>query len=282
MDDPAKPPEPGDPGSPVILPPSADVAPENERSRQRLPWILSGVLLLIIVGGFAVWFATRSSGKAVPAVVGLRIDNAVTRLQADGFKVEIARQSNAKQPGVVFGQNPAADAKANSGSSVRLLVSRGPSSSTVPNAVGLAQSEGRSQIVKAGFAVTTVQVSSEQAVGTIIAQAPAAGERVTPGSKVRINVSKGAASVDVPSEVGTLADQAQSDLAAKGFKPAVSRVASDQPVDTVISQDPSGGQAHKGATVQLSVSEGPQTGTTTETTTTTTVPAATTGTTTTG
>jgi beta-lactam-binding protein with PASTA domain len=295
-DDPTK---PARPVTPVILPPDSEVVHEEEqthvlangtrlrkvdrveqrsRTRELLPWILIAVLLALLVGGFAVWYFTRSSTKPVPAVVGLRIDNAVTRLQADGFKVQIARQSSAKPPGVVFGQNPAADAKADSGSSVRLLVSRGPSSSTVPNAVGLPQSEGRSQLVKAGFAVTTAQVFSDQPAGTVVAQEPAAGEHSAPGTKVRLNVSKGAASADVPSEVGTLVDQAQADLAAKGFKPAVVRVASDQAIDTVVSQSPDGGQARKGATVRLSVSEGPPTATTTQTTTTT-VPAATTGTT---
>ena len=148
----------------------------------------------------------------------------------------------------------------------------------MPNAVGLPQSEGRSQLVKAGFAVTTAQVFSNQPAGTVVAQEPAAGEHSAPGTKVRLNVSKGAASVDVPSEVGSLVDQAQADLAAKGFKPEVVRVASDQAIDTVVSQSPDGGQARKGATVRLSVSEGPPTATTTQTTTTT-VPAATTGTT---
>ena len=252
--------------------------------RERLPWILIALLLAAIVGGLAIWYFTKSSTKPVPAVVGQRIDSAVTRLQADGFKVVIARQSNARQPGIVFGQNPAADTKADSGSSVRLLVSNGPSSKTVPNAVGLPQSEARSQLVKAGFTVTTAQVFSAQAAGTVVAQDPAAGAHSAPGTKVRLNVSKGAARVDVPSEVGVIVDQAQSDLAAKGFKPTVVRVASDQPIDTVVSQSPSGGQARKGAGVQLNVSEGPQTATTTGTTTTTTVPATTgtTGTTTTG
>jgi beta-lactam-binding protein with PASTA domain len=287
---------------PVILPDDADVMHEQERTRvladgtrvrevdrvehhsrmrERLPWILIALLLALIVGGFAVWYFTRSSTKPVPAVVGLRIDNAVTRLQGDGFKVRITRQSNAKSPGLVFGQDPAAGVKADSGSTVQLLVSNGPSSATVPNAVGLAQSEARSQLVKAGFAVTTAQVFSDQPAGTVVAQDPAAGERVTPGGKVRLNVSKGAGRVDVPSEVGNTVDQATSDLAAAGFKPAVSRVPSDQPVDTVVAQNPSGGQARKGSTVRLNVSQGPSTATTTQSTTTTTVPTSTTGTTTT-
>jgi serine/threonine-protein kinase len=127
-------------------------------------------------------------------------------------------------------------------------------------------------------------VFSDQATGTVVAQDPAAGDRVAPGTKVRLNVSKGKGSADVPSEVGVLVDQASSDLTAKGFKPTVVRVASDQPIDTVVSQSPSGGQARKGAAVQLDVSEGPPTTTTTDTTATTTVPATTgtTGTTTTG
>ena len=109
---------------------------EQSRMRERLPWILIALLLALLVAGAAAYLLTRSDTKPVPAVVGLRIDEAVTRLQADGFKAEIARQSNEKAPGVVFGQNPAADDDADEGSSVRLLVSNGPSSKTVPNAVG--------------------------------------------------------------------------------------------------------------------------------------------------
>lgn len=256
---------------------------QQSRMRERLPWILIVLLLALLVAGFAAWYLTRSETKPVPAVVGLRIDDAVSRLQADGFKVEIARQSNAKAPGIVFGQNPAAEADADSGSSVRVLVSNGPSSSTVLNAVGLTQSDARSQLVKAGFTVTTAQVFSDQPAGTVVAQDPAAGEKVAPGAKVRLNVSKGSGQIDVPSEIGKTVDDAESDLVAQGFKPAVTRVASDEPIDTVVAQSPSGGRARKGSTVSLSVSEGPATDTTpTETTTTTTtVPSTTASTTTT-
>ena len=253
---------------------------QQSRMRERLPWILIALLLALLVAGAAAYLLTRSDTKPVPAVVGLRIDEAVTRLQADGFKAEIARQSNEKAPGVVFGQNPAADDDADEGSTVRLLVSNGPSSKTVPNAVGDTQSDARSRLVEAGFTVTTAQVFSDQPAGTVVAQDPAAGERVAPGAKVRLNVSKGSNEIDVPSEVGKTVDEAESDLAAQGFKSAVTRVESDEPIDTVVEQDPSGGQARKGSTVQLSVSEGPPAETTTETTTTT-VPATTGSTTTT-
>ncbi len=136
----------------------------------------------------------------------------------------------------------------------------------MPNAVGLSQAEARAALVDAGFAVTTAQVNSDEPPGTVVAQDPAAGEKVEPGSKVRVNVSKGVASADVPSEVGNLVDEAESELTAAGFKTSVTRVESDEPVDTVVAQDPSSGQASKGSTVELSVSQGPPEVTTSETT----------------
>jgi serine/threonine-protein kinase len=253
---------------------------QRSTMRDRLPWIIIGVLAAILLAGIATWYFTRTDTKPVPGVVGLQVDDAVTKLQADGFKVAIVRQSNDQAAGVVFGQNPAANTDADEGSSVRVLVSNGPSTTTVPNAVGLTQSDARSQLVEAGFTVTTAQVFSEQPSGEVVAQDPAAGEKVAPGTKVRLNVSKGSGEVDVPSVVGATLDDARSDLEAQGFKSSVTRVASDQPVDTVVAQSPSGGTAPKGATVRLSVSEGPPADTT-ETTTITTAPAATTSATTT-
>ena len=250
------------------------------RFRELLPWIAVAVVGVLIIAGLGIWYFTRSSSKTVPAVVGMTSDAAVTTLQKDGFKVQIQQQSNAKPSGIVFGQNPGADAKADDGSTVKLLVSKGPSQATVPNAVGLPQAEARDRLVSAGFKVTSAQVFSDQKAGNVVAQAPAAGDRVAPHSTVRINVSKGTGTVAVPSVVGTTVDQAQSQLTAKGFKPVVTHVQSDSPADTVVNQSPSGGQAPKGSTVQLSVSSGPQTTTTTSgSTTTVTTPTTTTTTT---
>jgi beta-lactam-binding protein with PASTA domain len=245
------------------------------RFRELLPWIAVAVVGVLIIAGLGIWYFTRSSSKTVPAVVGMTSDAAVSRLQQDGFKVQITQQSNSKPSGIVFGQNPGADTKADDGSTVKLLVSKGPSQATVPNAVGLPKAEARDRLVNAGFKVTSAQVFSDQHAGNVVAQAPAAGDRVAPHSTVRINVSKGTGTVAVPSVVGTTVDQAQSQLTAEGFKPVVTHVQSDSPADTVVAQTPSGGQAPKGSTVQLSVSSG-QTTTTSGSTTTVTTPTTTT------
>jgi beta-lactam-binding protein with PASTA domain len=258
--------------------PDGSVLRETDRIEQRshfrdwLPWLLLALVGLLIAIGLVIWYVGRSSSKSVPAVVGLRIDTAVSRLQQDGFKVQIARQSNAHAAGVVFGQNPAAETKHDNGSSVRLLVSKGRSHARVPNAVGLTQSVARDRLVNAGFRVVTAEVFSDQPRNNVVAQSPPAGGAASPGGLVQLKVSKGSGKVDVPSEVGNTIDQARSDLAAKGLKPNVSHVPSTQPVDTVVAQNPTGGSVRSGSTVYLNVSKGAptttQTTTATETTTT--------------
>jgi beta-lactam-binding protein with PASTA domain len=256
---------------------------QRSRFRDWLPWLLLTLLGLLIAIGLIIWYVERSSSQTVPAVVGLRIDAAVSRLQQDAFKAQIARQSNTRPAGVVFGQNPAAGTKHDDGSTVRLLVSKGPAHARLPNAVGLAQSAARDRLVNAGFRVVTVEVFSDQPRGSVVAQSPAAGGAATPGGLVHLKVSKGSATVNVPSVVGAPIAQARSELAANGLTPNVSHVPSSQPVDTVVAQNPTGGTARKGSTVYLNVSKGApattQTTTAPAVTTTTTAPVQTTTTT---
>lgn len=269
--------------------PDGTVLRETDRIEQRsrfrdwLPWLLLALVGLLLAIGLIIWYAGRSSSKTVPAVVGLRVDAAVSRLQQDGFKVAIARQSNARPAGVVIGQNPAAATKHDDGSTVRLLASRGPNHAKIPNAVGLAQKAARDRLVQAGFRVVTAEVFSEQPRGSVVAQSPAAGAIASPGGLVHLNVSKGSATVDVPSEVGNPIAQARSELTAKGLTPNVSHVPSSQPLGSVVAQNPTGGKARKGSTVYLNVSKGApattQTTTAPAVTTTTTAPAQTTTTT---
>jgi eukaryotic-like serine/threonine-protein kinase len=236
--------------------------PPVDRRRNWWPWIISAILLLILIG-LAIWYFTKDEKKTVTAVTGQTVTTAVGRLQGDGFRTQVIRRVSGRRPGTVVGEQPAGGTKADSGTLVVLTVAAAPTAIAVPNAVGVAQADARDRLVAAGFRVRSVPVASDQPVGTVVAQAPAAGEKIARGTSVRINVSKGSATANVPSEVGQSSDAAQHDLAAKGFKPAVTEVSSDQPTGTVVAQSPSGGQARKGSSVQLNVSKGPEPTTTT-------------------
>ena len=236
--------------------------------RNWVPWAIA-VVLLIVLAGLAIWYFARDEKATVAPVIGQTSTTAVTRLQQDGFKTQIVRRVSVRRPGTVVGEQPAGGSKAAKGSLVVLTVAAPPTSVKVPNAVGVAQADARDRLVAAGFKVKSVSVSSDQPVGTVVAQAPAAGETIARGTSVRINVSKGSATANVPSEVGQTSDVAQQALAAKGFKPTIVQVPSDQPLGTVVAQSPSGGQSRKGASVQLNVSKGPDATTTTTPTSTT-------------
>jgi eukaryotic-like serine/threonine-protein kinase len=255
--------------------------PPTDGRRNWWPWAVSGILLLVLIG-LAIWYLTRDEKATVTPVLGQTAPTAVTRLQQDGFKTQIIRRVSGRRPGTVVGEQPAGGSKAGKGSLVVLTVASAATSVSVPNAVGVAQGDARDRLVAAGFRVKSFSVSSDQPVGTVVAQAPAAGEKISRGTAVRINVSKGSATATVPSEVGQTSADAQHDLAAKGFKSSTVQVPSDQPAGTVVAQSPSGGQSRKGAGVQLNVSTGPVATTTTMPATTDTTPTTTTTTTSTG
>ena len=229
--------------------------PPVVRTRNWWPWIISAILLLILIG-LGIWYFTR--GDQATVTPGRRPARRHGRdaTRAGGFKTQITRRVSDARPDRVLEQRPAGGSQADKGSTVALVVSAAPGTVTVPNAVGIPQGEARDRLVAAGFKVTSASVSSAEPTGTVVAQSPAAGEKVARGTTVRINVSKGSATANVPSEVGQTSDVAQRELADKGFKPAVVQVPSDQPAGTVVAQSPSGGQAPKGSSVQLNVSKG--------------------------
>ena len=78
------------------------------------------------------------------------------------------------------------------GETVRLIVSTGPESATVPGVVGDAQGDATDTLTDAGFDVTVVQVPSTPAnMGKVIAQSPNGGSTANKGSTVVITVGTG-------------------------------------------------------------------------------------------
>jgi serine/threonine-protein kinase len=222
----------------------------------QLGWALLALLVLVLAG-FAAWYFSRDETKQVPGVTGVPVATAVNRLQDRGFKAAITNQSHAEQRGIVFAQSPEAGRDEKKGSSVQIVVSQGPATVVVPNAIGLSEATARDRIAAAGFKVTEAKVFSQQPAGTVTAQNPAAGGKAPKGATIRINVSKGTGVVIVPNVVGQTLGDAETQLAKSGLTGVVQfRVPSAQPVGTVVAQNPAGGQARKGSRVQLNVSLG--------------------------
>jgi beta-lactam-binding protein with PASTA domain len=231
---------------------------EERRRRRRDPIAIAlGVLLLLLAAGAVAWYVlAQEDTKAVPAVEGLPLDQAVERLEEDGFDIDIATAASDAPSGTVFAQDPTAGTEADEGSTVRISVSGGPDTVAVPNAVGLAEAEARDRLVGAGFQVESNEVFAEREPGTVTTQSPSAGAEAERGSTVTIQVSKGTGLVEVPNVVGMTRGQAEAELSSAQLEANVVEVPSDEPVGTVVAQNPVGGQAQQGTAIRLNVSAG--------------------------
>ncbi len=228
--------------------------------RRRVPNVVPAllVILALALGGIAAaWYLSRPDSQPVPSVEGLALDDAVSRVENDGFKADIVSQPNDAAEGTVFRQNPGAGTNLEKGSDVQLLVSKGPTDVAIPNAVGVSEAEARDRLAAESLQVNAVRVFSDRPEGEVVAQSPAAGTRAAKDTSVRINVSKGTATASVPSLVGTSQTDATAQLESAGFQVNIVSVPSSEPAGTVVAQNPTGGSAARGSSVRLNVSQGP-------------------------
>src|SRR5439155_12284483 len=115
--------------------------------------------------------------------------------------------------------------------------------------------------------------------GIVVSQKPTANTRLTKGSLVTLNVSKGRPTSPVPDVVGQASTQAVELLRAAGFGARVVEVPSDQTPGSVVAQNPkAGGKVGRATIVRLNVAKAEATtgSATTAPTPTTTPPAPTT------
>jgi len=242
------------------------------------PWLL--LLLLLVIGGLvAAYFLQRdndhkksSAAVTVPAVVGLKQDEAVRRLNARGLVSDLTSRPSRFPPRTVFAQDPGAGTQVDRGSHVSLSVSAAAVTS-VPNVVGAKTAAAVGRLRAAGLRSQVTSVPAKAAAGTVVAESPAAGTSVAKGSTVSLDVSKGQATV--PNVVGQPASSAKAALRAAGLVPVEFKVPGAQPNGTVTAQKPLANQrAPGGSKVRINVSTGagPTGGTTTSGTSTVSAP----------
>ena len=232
-------------------------------------WKWALVVLAVLIGLLIAWAATRSHTVEVPDVVGTSSDAAVSKLNQEGFKVEVDREKNPSVPNnQVYRQDPSGEADQDcnflgfscSNPTVTLTVSGGPGQTEVPDVTGLSQDDAEQELEDAGFTTSIeTRTSSDVDSGLVIETDPAGGEMARRGSEVTVTVSSGAAQVKVPPVVGQTLNAAKQQLAAVGLDYSSSEEPSDRPQGEVIDQSPTAGtRVDPGSTVTLVVSSGPE------------------------
>jgi beta-lactam-binding protein with PASTA domain/predicted Ser/Thr protein kinase len=220
-----------------------------------------------------LWVSTGEPQVVVPNLVGMNSNDAVAKLAGLKLRYDVHDIPSRKPQGTVIAQKPAARAKVDEQTKVRINVSSGPRPIGVPDVRGSSFDSAASQLQALGFAVARRDAESDQTEGTVIAQEPAASSFAPKGSTITLTVSKGPQTKGVPSVENTDEQTATSQLEGSGFRVKVVRQDTTDPSldGIVISQDPSGGsQAKPGSKVTIVVGsyQAPPEDTTTATTTT--------------
>ncbi|HUQ79970.1 MAG TPA: PASTA domain-containing protein [Gemmatimonadaceae bacterium] len=219
-------------------------------SRRLLPYAVvaaGGFLLAYLVVAFLIFPPQLVPDDAkVPQVVGLLYDEAVTRLEAAGFKartgeerfVELAPKST------VLAQSPPPGASEPRGAEIVLDVSAGRRQLQVPSVIGLTQALAQDAIEKAGLEVGDVsERESQSARGAVLEISPAVGTAVSPSTRVDMVVSSGPPAVEAPDVVGQSYSSARSMLEQVGLRlgDVLTDSLSASAPQSVISQTPAAG-----------------------------------------
>jgi len=229
------------------------------------PWIAA--LLFVIGAAVGGWFLYHEISNRLasntPAAVRNYINeneqNASANIKADGFHAVVQKHSSLTTAlGLVFKQVPNPGTRQPKGNDVTIYVSTGKPKVAVPTLKGLKSEDAIKQLRAAHLVPDVHEITSGATADTVTASDPPAGQQVAQGTKVRINVSKGPTPVTVPNVVGETINKATSDLNARGFKVNPTYVASNVPQNQVVSQTPGPGPAPPHSTIDLTISQGPQ------------------------
>jgi beta-lactam-binding protein with PASTA domain/tRNA A-37 threonylcarbamoyl transferase component Bud32 len=193
----------------------------DERPRRKAwPWILVGLIaLLLIGGGYAAFkFASDNGGNiSVPPVDNLSLAAARAKIVKAGLVVGTIKEKTSQTVAAnhIISTNPSNGTNVKAHTVVSITVSKGLGSKTVPKVVGESELNAENALTKAGLQFNVKNVASSQSAGQVVRQNPPPGTSVAAGSSVTISVSQGG--VAVPNEIGQTQAAATAALQGKGF-----------------------------------------------------------------
>ncbi len=244
--------------------------------RSFLPWLrgrnlLIGVVALALFGWlFGYGIATRVLFPAppppgdlveVPDLGGLGLVSATERLE--GIGLEVGTVDSLQHPsvaaGLVLGQSPLPGQVLRPEEPVRLTVSTGPQTRSVPDVVGLNGDRARIVLEASGFIVAVDTTEAEAVRGNVVSISPGPGQDVALPAEVTVMLSAGPPVVEMPYVLGMERAEAEAVLDSLGLVVSdveeVFRFGRDQGI--VVEQEPAAEtELERGSSVRLTVGRG--------------------------
>jgi beta-lactam-binding protein with PASTA domain len=210
-------------------------------------------------GSSVAIFVSNGPGTVkVPDVVGVAEADAKRRVRAAGLRPGVQRESSVKVPvGTVIRTDPSSGRPVDRNSTVTLVVSSGPEQVQVPDVTGQDEQAAVAALRAKGLSAVVREKNSTEPQGTVVSQTPVGGQQVDQGSSITIFVSNGKVK-EVPDVTGLSQNDAETQIADAGFRPAVRTRSTDKADEDgiVLSQSPRGGaERTDGSTVTLTVGQ---------------------------
>ena len=206
---------------------------------------LGGTFLLFF--GVALRVALRAREVKVPVLVGKTVNDASQSLGALGLtlKIDPARRADPRvPPNQIMQQDPPAGVATRTQRSIRVWLSTGPVTTTVPELVGQTERTARLRMEQDGVEVDSVSEfrSPDYPADAVVSQDPPP-EAKSPRVSLLLNRGEQSTTYVMPDVIGTDGERVADALRASGFRVTIvgSQPYPGVPPGTVVRQQPQGG-----------------------------------------
>lgn len=256
------------PVAPVRVPPrvpqskTAPVEPRRATKRGLLALLAAFVALALVT--LLGWYIGEGRYVQAPQLVGMSSAEAIEMAEADGFQISSTEEEFSEDvpADTIISTDPEALSKVLPESSISLVISKGPERYPVPDVAGTTVDGAQSALsaVHLELGEVTEQYHDSVEAGQVISiQGHTVGEEVRRDTAIDLVVSMGREPIEITNQIGVSEASAAQALADLGFLTNIVRVNSDTvPTGVVASQSPESGEAYRGDTITLSISQGPE------------------------
>jgi serine/threonine protein kinase/beta-lactam-binding protein with PASTA domain len=256
--------------TPAAMPPgeppgtSRVAAPARPRRSRRGPLLLVVALVIALAAGLGAYWFGWARYTATPGVIGLSQQAAVAKLDHAGLHPALGdpAYSETVAKGHVVTTDPAPGAKVLHHGTVTMTISLGKERYVVPKVARLTVDQAQDALLKQHLAYgrSIPRYAESAPKGMVLGSNPTAGRREPKGFQVDLVVSRGPRPLHIRDWTGASADKAIQALRARGLQvdSGDHEYSTEVAEGHVISQTPVGAVLHRGDTVSLVVSKGPQ------------------------
>lgn len=177
----------------------------KRKQERKVAFIAFLTALAVLAAGFAAAysftdgfgiFGTQKNTVVIPNIVGMMLKDAQKQYGQEFSILEQSKEESTKPVGTILEQTPIGGQSVGKSDSIiiRVVVSSGSNSITLPNYNGMSIEEAQKDLEKLGIKYTIVEeANTNTEKGKVFNQYPSAGSKITSNDMVQLYVSKGTA-----------------------------------------------------------------------------------------